>query len=545
MAEPAEHECPVCHQVLDISSTEDPVHVSLCAHQLHKYCLDGMMAALEPGAEFRCPTCRKAPSDLSRLEAEIMAPPIPPMTAIEISPSTTAASMEGIETSPSVGEAAADAEDDASPSAMASTEAVIPPTLAAAAPLSENVIAASEFGFDTAEQPSKRARPSLELVHVDANIPTVACVTCGTSVGITKCRIKSKSAGTFWCLVCQSRTTQLFRMYGSWPTPHYKTFQASDQVTFFAEIRDCHNLDQLKTKSNELFSRYVTNEDSFSEGGAYYPLGVWRTKGFDADRIKELTLPCDIREHSVLGTTYRVRIYSQLASGAWGWKRSSDLSSKPSAAKAIKDAETDRPKAEEDNTGEDDEDGDKDGDKDGDEDSGEDSDEASTSDSSSGSSSSSSSDDKKKKKGKGSKKKKKSGNKKKKAAHKKRKDAKKAKKTQLKERAKAREELSAKKAAEKEAKKNGKVAEQIFNKSVECKSKIMAVMGQPNYMHVGEPVRTPLETIFRTLSKVEKESKAVVENPRLELEECGSMKDVVLFLFLFTVSGFPLFNNYW
>ena len=37
---------------------------------------------------------------------------------------------------------------------------------------------------------------------------------------------------------------------------------------------------------------------------------MWTCRGFSGEHIKERSLPIDIREHSVLGTTYRVRIES-------------------------------------------------------------------------------------------------------------------------------------------------------------------------------------------------------------------------------------------
>ena len=42
------------------------------------------------------------------------------------------------------------------------------------------------------------------------------------------------------------------------------------------------------------------------------PLPVWSNKGFDAEAIAEKSDPVDIRDHTVLGSTYRVRIESKV-----------------------------------------------------------------------------------------------------------------------------------------------------------------------------------------------------------------------------------------
>lgn len=79
-------------------------------------------------------------------------------------------------------------------------------------------------------------------------------------------------------------------------------------------------------------SKEVIN-NSFAEGGEYLPLGVWTARGFDAQRIEELSRPEDREQHPVLGMTYRVRIRSRVVTGSRIVERISKRSKTTSDAK--------------------------------------------------------------------------------------------------------------------------------------------------------------------------------------------------------------------
>ena len=61
-------------------------------------------------------------------------------------------------------------------------------------------------------------------------------------------------------------------------------------------------------KMDELLSATETREESFVDGGEFLPLNVWAVKGYDPDVIKAKTVPADVREDLVVGTTYRLRV---------------------------------------------------------------------------------------------------------------------------------------------------------------------------------------------------------------------------------------------
>jgi hypothetical protein len=148
---------------------------------------------------------------------------------------------------------------------------------------------------------------------------------------------------------------------------------------------------QAAAHADTVMTKAEESRDCFADGGDYLPLSVWRTRGFDADRIENLSQPLDIRQDSVLGTTYRVKILHRSITKTQVFSRSTVLKRKlekqelqPAAPLALGDV---TPEASPSGSG---------------------SNSSSGSDSDSNSSNSSSSSDKKKKKGKKNKKGKKS-----------------------------------------------------------------------------------------------------------------------------------------
>ena len=210
--------------------------------------------------------------------------------------------------------------------------------------------------------------------------------------------------------------TQLYRAYGNWPTSEFKGMSPTDQMAFMREIGAKNTINDIKVSANELFNRFVKLEDNFSEGGAYLPLTVWATKGFNIDNIERLSLAGDVKEHPVLGTVYRVRILTVGRNGSRGWTRDSSFQSARTIQRPPKRARTEALPAPPAEAAEGAEDAEPEAEEDGDDDS---------SDSSSSSSSSSSSASKKKSKKK--KKAKKAKKAKKKDKKKKKKEAEKAK----------------------------------------------------------------------------------------------------------------------
>jgi len=76
--------------------------------------------------------------------------------------------------------------------------------------------------------------------------------------------------------------------------------------------------------AKERLQKYESHNSYYQDGGEYLPLSVCSSRGFDADAIKLHSQPEDVKEHSVLGTCYRVSILSTGRAGQQGQKRESE-----------------------------------------------------------------------------------------------------------------------------------------------------------------------------------------------------------------------------
>ena len=53
-------------------------------------------------------------------------------------------------------------------------------------------------------------------------------------------------------------------------------------------------------KVENILQHYSIREDAFLESGKFLPLGVWSSKGFNAENIKKNAKPSDIQWHTAL-----------------------------------------------------------------------------------------------------------------------------------------------------------------------------------------------------------------------------------------------------
>ena len=84
--------------------------------------------------------------------------------------------------------------------------------------------------------------------------------------------------------------------------------QQDRQLQFYRNIAEMGGdecVDHLET-----FSQAEVHEEAYMEGGTFMPLGAWMAKGFDGDAIETKSLPRDVKEHPVLGKTFRVKLVS-------------------------------------------------------------------------------------------------------------------------------------------------------------------------------------------------------------------------------------------
>ena len=127
----------------------------------------------------------------------------------------------------------------------------------------------------------------------------------------------SKRAGAWRCNTCNTKTVELYRAFGTWPTPEFKTMTESEQRAFFAKAAG-KSSKELAVFARDELEKYESHEDAYEEGGKFLPLGKWEKDGFDIEAIRNYTKPHNIKTHDVLGVCYRVPLLWQGKRGAKG-----------------------------------------------------------------------------------------------------------------------------------------------------------------------------------------------------------------------------------
>ena len=82
----------------------------------------------------------------------------------------------------------------------------------------------------------------------------------------------------------------------------------------------------------ETYISTESREESYAEGGAFLPLGVWSTRGFDTRAIEDKTATHDVQDHPILGKCYRVVITTKESTAKRCVTRQSEVSSSSARA---------------------------------------------------------------------------------------------------------------------------------------------------------------------------------------------------------------------
>ena len=121
-------------------------------------------------------------------------------------------------------------------------------------------------------------------------------------------RISSKKEETFVCEACNSKTTSMTRVTGTWPTVEFNGLSAQSKVDFW---RCDGGLGKYKLKYAEEVAKHLIERKINGRRGQSLPLGVLAIQGHDIERIRLNTPPEDIEDNPQLGPCYMVRIKTQ------------------------------------------------------------------------------------------------------------------------------------------------------------------------------------------------------------------------------------------
>ncbi len=128
----------------------------------------------------------------------------------------------------------------------------------------------------------------------------------------------SKSRKSWKCNGCHSKENSLRRRFGQWPLDSFAGIAEEKRVAFMITL-DGMSSSAMATECEKFISS-EEHEEYYQDGEEFLPLSVWAKRGFDPDRIFAKAAPNDIKEHSVLGLTYRVRIIASGKQGGEGYQ---------------------------------------------------------------------------------------------------------------------------------------------------------------------------------------------------------------------------------
>ena len=186
----------------------------------------------------------------------------------------------------------------------------------------------------------KAASKAKAATPFDSTSGQTYCTTCGQYEPFENCRMLRKGDASWRCSGCKVKIVQLYRGYGSWPPASFASLTTEDQQSFFQKIKTMDGKAALKEAEDTLGTHEV-HEEYYQDGGEYLPLGVWAHKGFDVSKIEAGSTAADIRQHPVLGQTYRIRIFSAGHRGNQGSNRTSVASAKRAKIADVADVAVD------------------------------------------------------------------------------------------------------------------------------------------------------------------------------------------------------------
>ena len=94
------------------------------------------------------------------------------------------------------------------------------------------------------------------------------CSLCGQEVEMERLRVKSKREQTFKCLTCDTRISQLRRLYGGWPSPEFAgRLNDASRKQFYVELHAKGSQSEIRAYSEEKMSEYENHEEHYAENG--------------------------------------------------------------------------------------------------------------------------------------------------------------------------------------------------------------------------------------------------------------------------------------
>ena len=175
-----------------------------------------------------------------------------------------------------------------------------------------NAAAVVDAVEEAAEEAAEEANPD-----IDAELlPLPNCFYCGDQCEHKQYLLKSKKRNEFMCFKCNNKRIVLYKA-GEFPDT--SALSNDDAKAFWSQMKNIQDKGALlQLARSASLTKYNREETENKEGSEWLPASVWATRGFDADRIVQLSKPENIKEDAVLGTCYRLEISSSYNKRKWG-----------------------------------------------------------------------------------------------------------------------------------------------------------------------------------------------------------------------------------
>ena len=131
-----------------------------------------------------------------------------------------------------------------------------------------------------------------------------------TDKGPSPKRVMSKVKGTYVCEVCNSKTSTLYRGFGSWPTKDFKKIPLEAQEQFYNDIKGKTGQEVI-AHAHDTLKRYEDRKEVYANNGEFRPLKYWENQGYDPEQIKANATEDERSHDRMAGDTYNVQVRSE------------------------------------------------------------------------------------------------------------------------------------------------------------------------------------------------------------------------------------------
>jgi hypothetical protein len=133
------------------------------------------------------------------------------------------------------------------------------------------------------------------------------CKRCKLPVDLDKCQATGKNLNVWKCNKCNTKYTQLIKIFGGWPPAEWSGISPLEEEKFWkSDVTGKAAVEDQVKATLETLTKTRTESNITAVGGEYQPLSWYKRQGYDTSRIENNCK--DTSEHPILGPCYRVAI---------------------------------------------------------------------------------------------------------------------------------------------------------------------------------------------------------------------------------------------